>query len=82
MANAFFDLFKFFYEFCAMDAVRIAARFLMVGSRIFLRILKDFGVTSSSSSVSINSSACSKLKILGGVKRSASSALEGGLQYI
>ena len=54
----------------------MAARFLMVGSRIFLRILSDFGVTSKSSSVSINSRACSKLKTFGGVRRSASSALE------
>ena len=48
----------------------------MVGSRIFLRILKEEGVTSNSSSVSMNSSACSRLRTLGGVRRSASSALE------
>lgn len=43
----------------------------MVGSRIFLRILKEEGVTSNSSSVSMNSSACSRLRTLGGVRRSA-----------
>lgn len=48
----------------------------MVGSKIFLRILKEEGVTSNSSSVSMNSSACSRLRTLGGVRRSASSALE------
>ena len=61
---------------CCKDAVRIAARLRMVGSRIFLRMRRELGVTSKSSSVSINSSACSKLKILGGVSLSASSALE------
>ena len=52
------------------------ARFLKVGSRIFLRILRLSGVTSSSSSVSMKSSACSKLSTLGGVSVSASSAEE------
>ena len=54
----------------------IAARFLNVGSNIFLRILRDFGVTSSNSSVSMKSRHCSKLMIFGGVKRRASSAEE------
>ena len=52
------------------------ARFLKVGSSIFLRIRSDFGVISKSSSVSINSIACSRLKIRGGERRSASSAEE------
>ena len=52
------------------------ARFLKVGSRIFLRILRLSGVTSRSSSVSMKSSACSRLRILGGVNVSASSAEE------
>lgn len=54
----------------------LLARFLNVGSRIFLRIRSVEGVISSSSSVSMKSSACSRLMILGGVSRSASSALE------
>ena len=62
-----------FYFFAAAE---MAALFLKVGSRIFLRIRIVFGVTSRSSSVSMNSSACSRLKTLGGVRRSASSALE------
>ena len=52
------------------------ARKRSVGSRIFLRIRKLFGVISRSSSVSIKSSACSRLKILGGVSFKASSAPE------
>ena len=47
-----------------------------VGSRIFFRIRRLSGVTSSSSSVSMKSSACSRLRILGGVRRKASSALD------
>ena len=52
------------------------ALFLIVGSKIFFLILSDSGVTSNNSSVSIKSRACSKLKILGGDKRKASSALD------
>ena len=52
------------------------ALFLRVGSRIFLRMRRLSGVTSKSSSVSMKSSACSRLMILGGVSLSASSALE------
>ncbi len=52
------------------------ARFLSVGSRILLRILRLSGVTSSNSSTSIKSIACSRLKILGGTKVNASSAEE------
>ena len=62
------------------------ALFLIVGSKIFFRILSDSGVTSNNSSVSIKSRACSKLKILGGDKRKASSALDervlGGCFYL
>ena len=54
----------------------MAARFLKVGSRIFFRIRRFLGVTSRSSSVSMNSRHCSRLKIRGGVSFSASSALE------
>ena len=46
------------------------------GSRIFFLIRSFVGVTSRSSSVSMNSSASSRLKILGGTRRRASSALD------
>lgn len=52
------------------------ARFLKVGSKIRFRIRRFSGVTSKSSSTSIKSMACSKLKILGGTRVSASSAEE------
>ena len=52
------------------------ALFLKVGSRIRLRIRKDSGVTSKSSSTSIKSNACSKESIFGGTRVSASSAEE------
>ena len=52
------------------------ARFLKVGSRIRLRIRRLSGVTSRSSSTSMKSSACSRLKILGGTRVNASSAEE------
>ena len=55
---------------------RAAARFRMVGSRIFLRIRRFVGVTSNSSSVSMKSRHCSRERTLGGTSRSASSALE------
>ena len=51
-------------------------RLRILESRIFLRMRRDFGVTSRSSSVSMKSSACSRLKMRGGVRRRASSALE------
>lgn len=50
--------------------------FLRRESRIFLRIRRDSGVISRSSSTSIKSKACSRLKILGGVSFRASSAEE------
>src|SRR5699024_12077440 len=52
------------------------SRFRSLESSCFLRIRRDFGVTSSSSSLSIKSSACSRDRIFGGVRRSASSAEE------
>ncbi len=52
------------------------ARFRLSESRIFFRILKLEGVISKSSSVSINSRACSRLNSFFGVRRSASSALD------
>ena len=54
----------------------MAERFLMVGSRIFLRIRRLVGVISSSSSVSMKSRHCSRLISFGVVSFSASSALE------
>ena len=48
----------------------------MVGSKIFLRIRREVGVTSNNSSVSINSKACSRLSTFLGVRRRASSAEE------
>lgn len=52
------------YQFFLLCAI-----FLRVeASRIFLRMRRCFGVISSSSSVSMNSSACSRLMILGGTR--------------
>ena len=45
------------------DYLLIILRFLILESRIFFRIRRFLGVTSKSSSVSIKSSACSRLKI-------------------
>ena len=56
--------------------LRNAARFLSLESRIRLRIRRLVGVTSRSSSWSMNSMACSRLKILGGTSFRASSAEE------
>ena len=54
----------------------ILARLRKVGSKIRLRIRRLSGVTSRSSSTSMKSSACSKLKTFGGTSVSASSAEE------
>ena len=56
--------------------LRIAARLRSVGSKMRLRIRRLSGVTSRSSSTSIKSNACSRLRILGGTSVSASSAEE------
>ena len=68
-------LLKFSSVYCT-GFLLMDARFLKVGSRIFLRIRRLLGVTSRSSSVSMNSRHCSRLKIRGGVSVRASSALE------
>ena len=54
----------------------IIERFLSVGSRIFFLIRRFSGVTSKSSSVSMNSSDSSRLITLGVTSLSASSALD------
>jgi len=54
----------------------IAALLRSLESSSFLRIRKETGVTSRSSSLSMKSRACSRERILGGVRRSASSEEE------
>src|SRR6266567_853345 len=51
-------------------------RFRRLGSSSFFRNLIDFGVTSTSSSSSMNSSACSRVRLRGGVSLMASSVPE------
>ena len=61
------------FSFCAFEIMDL---FLSSGSRIFLRIRKDCGVISRSSSVSMYSIACSRDSFLAGTSFSASSAPE------